>query len=395
MPGDRTVGIHDLSFRTGSLVLTHAELSKHTGASLAKYHQGIGQRAMSVPAADEDIVTMAAEAAAPVIERHGCDRIRTVLFATETSIDQSKAAGVYAHSLLGLPSHIRVVELKQACYGATAALQFAAALVQREPEQQVLVIASDIARYDLDSPGEATQGAAAVAMLVSARPAIAAIDRPSGLHTHDIMDFWRPNYRETALVDGKKSLAAYLAAVEGTWRDYQNHQGLAIEQIRTVCYHQPFTRMAFKAHRQLLDTAGVSSSDTAIAHAITPTTRYNETIGNSYTASLYLALAALLEGDEDLDEATVGLFSYGSGSVAEFFTTRITPGYRTHLRTAAHTDVIARRRPIDYATYRRLREDTLPDDGTQHSLPHQALGRFRLSGIAGHQRLYEGFRPSN
>lgn len=393
MPGDRAVGIHDLSFRTGSLVLTHAELGKHTGASLAKYHIGIGQQAMSVPAADEDIVTMAADAAAPVVERHGSDRIRTLLFATETSIDQSKAAGVYVHSLLGLPSQIRVVELKQACYGATAALQFAAALVQRDPEQQVLVIASDIARYDLDSPGEATQGAAAVAMLVSADPAIAAVDRPSGLYTHDIMDFWRPNYRATAIVDGKKSTAAYLAAVDGAWRDYQRHQGLPVERLRTVCYHQPFTRMAFKAHRQLLDTAGVTSTDTAIARAITPTTRYNETIGNSYTASLYLALAALLEGDEDLTGETVGLFSYGSGSVAEFFTTHITPGYRTHLRTAAHADAIARRRPIDYDTYRHLRQDTLPEDGGRHFLPRQALGDFRLSGITGHQRLYERTRP--
>ncbi|MDN3294888.1 hydroxymethylglutaryl-CoA synthase [Streptomyces ficellus] len=393
MPPDLPVGIHDLSFATSSLVLTHTELSKHTGANVAKYHTGIGQKAMSVPAADEDIVTMAADAAAPVITRHGTGRIRTLLFATETSIDQSKAAGVYLHSLLRLPSAIRVVELKQACYSGTAALQFAAALVARNPEEQVLVLASDIASYDLDSPGEATQGAAAVAMLVSAKPALVELCPATGLHTDDIADFWRPNYRSTAVVDGKKSAAAYLAAVDGAWRDYQARGGLPLEQLRTVCYHQPFTRMAFKAHQQLTNAAGIKSSNKAIESTIAPTTRYNETIGNSYTASLYLALAAVLDGNDTLGEETIGFFSYGSGSVAEFFAGRVVPGYGDRLRTRAHRETIARRRPIDYAAYLKLREHPLPHDGGMHLIPRQTQGNFRLCGISNHQRLYEVVGP--
>ncbi|MEU9184179.1 hydroxymethylglutaryl-CoA synthase [Streptomyces sp. NPDC048484] len=396
MPADTAVGIHDLSFRTGSLVLTHEELGKHTGASLSKYHEGIGQRAMSVPSPDEDIVTMAADATRPVIERHGADRIRTLLFATETAVDQSKAAGIYVHSLLGLPSQVRVVELKQACYGATAALQLATALVRSDPTQQVLVIASDVARYDLDSPGEATQGAAAAAMLVSAEPALVAINSPSGLFTQDVMDFWRPNYRSTAVVDGRKSLGAYIRAVDAAWHDYRERGGLPLEKIHTVCYHQPFTRIAFKAHQQLLQSAGLDGDDeAAVDEAIAPTTRYNEIIGNSYTASMYLALASLLETGSALDGETLGFFSYGSGSVAEFFTGQVRPGYRAALRTDAHREAVARRRPIDYATYRRLRVQDLPTDGQRHELTHQALGSFRLARVQAHQRIYEaaGRRP--
>ncbi|MGW1771847.1 hypothetical protein ACWCP2_09205, partial [Streptomyces sp. NPDC002104] len=166
--GDLAVGIHDLSFATGRLVLTHETLAAHNGTELGKYHVGIGQRSMSVPAVDEDIVTMGAAAAAPILARHGADRIRTVVFATESSVDQAKAAGIHVHSLLSMPSATRVVELKQACYGGTAALQFAIGLVHRDPSQQVLVIASDVSKYELDQPGEATQGAAAVAMLIGA-----------------------------------------------------------------------------------------------------------------------------------------------------------------------------------------------------------------------------------
>ena len=135
-------------------------LAEQQGIDPNKYLIGIGQTAMSFPAADEDVVTMGAAAAAPIIERHGTENLRTLLFATETGVDQSTAAGVYVHSLLGLPPTVRTVELKQACYSGTAALQFAASLVARDPRQTVLVIASDIARYQLDRTEERRVGKA-------------------------------------------------------------------------------------------------------------------------------------------------------------------------------------------------------------------------------------------
>lgn len=388
-----SVGIHDLTFRTTSLQLTHAELARHTGVPLAKYHRGIGQQAMSIPAPDEDVITMAAHAAAAVVERHGPDRIRTLLFATETSIDQAKAGGLYVHSLLGLPPHIRVVELKQACYGATAALQFATALVHRDPDQQVLVLASDIARYDLDSPGEATQGAAAAALLVTARPALLEIDTPSGLFAREVMDFWRPNYRTAALVDGRSSVDAYLRALTGAWSDYRARGGTPLRNIHTMCYHQPFTRMAHKAHHHLLQQAGLPVDPEHIAAVLAPTTTYNQVLGNSYTASLSIALAALLDSATPLDGETVGLFSYGSGSVAEFLTATVRPGYRDHLRTDAHRAAVTDRRPISYADYRDLHASTLPTDGSRHATAGLTSGPYRLAGIHDHRRVYEATDP--
>lgn len=384
-----SIGIHDLSFATGEFVLPHTALAAHNGTEIGKYHVGIGQESMSIPAADEDIVTLAATAAAPIIARHGSERIRTVVFATESSIDQAKAAGVYVHSLLGLPSATRVVELKQACYGATAGLQFAIGLVQRDPAQQVLVIASDVSKYDLDSPGEATQGSAAVAMLVGADPALVRIEDPSGLFTADVMDFWRPNYRTTALVDGQESIGAYLQAAEGTWKDYSEQGGRALEEFAAFCYHQPFTKMAYKAHRHLLNYCGYDTDNDAVTGAIGLTTAYNTVIGNSYTASVYLGLAALLDQADDLTGKPIAFLSYGSGSVAEFFGGTVVAGYQQHLRTAANHKAINRRRPVDYAGYRELHEWTFPTDGGDHATPQQTTGPFRLAGISGHKRLYQ------
>ncbi|MDQ0605642.1 hydroxymethylglutaryl-CoA synthase [Streptomyces canus] len=384
-----SIGIHDLSFATSEFVLPHTALADYNGTEIGKYHVGIGQESMSVPAADEDIVTMAATAAAPILARHGKDRIRTVVFATESSIDQAKSAGIYVHSLIGLPSATRVVELKQACYGATAALQFAIGLVQRDPAQQVLVIASDVSKYELDSPGEATQGASAVAMLVSVDPALVRIEDPSGLFTADVMDFWRPNYLSTALVDGQESIGAYLQAVEGTWKDYSEQGGRALEEFAAFCYHQPFTKMAYKAHRHLLNYCGYDTDKDVIAGALGQTTAYNTVIGNSYTASVYLGLAALLDQADDLTGRPLAFLSYGSGSVAEFFAGTVVAGYQDHLRTEANLEAISRRKTVDYAGYRELHEWTFPTDGGDHATPEQTTGPFRLAGISGHKRIYQ------
>ncbi|MGV9557698.1 hydroxymethylglutaryl-CoA synthase [Streptomyces sp. NPDC003522] len=389
MTSEGATGIHDLSFATTEFVLPHTALADHNGTEIGKYHVGIGQRSMSVPAADEDIVTMGAAAAAPIVARHGADRIRTVVCATESSIDQAKSAGVYVHSLLGLPSATRVVELKQACYGATAALQFAVGLVLRDPAQQVLVIASDISKYELDSPGEPTQGAAAVAMLVGRDPSLVRVEEPSGLFTADVMDFWRPNYRDAALVDGQESITAYLQAVESTWKDYAEQGGRRLEEFSAFCYHQPFTKMAHKAHRHLLNTCGYDTDEAGLERAVGRTTAYNRVIGNSYTASVYLGLAALLDQGDDLAGRPVGFLSYGSGSVAEFFAGTVVPGYREHLRTAAHREAIDRRRPLDHAAYRVLHGRSFPVDGGDHPTPSQTTGPFRLAGLHGHKRVYE------
>jgi hydroxymethylglutaryl-CoA synthase len=383
------VGIHDLSFATTHYALDHAVLAERLGVDRDKFYLGIGQEKMSVAAADEDIVTIAAAAAKPILERHGTDNIRTVLLATETGVDQSKAAALYLHSLIGLPNAARVVELKQACYGGTAGLQFTAGLIARDPSQRVLVIAADIAKYELDTPGEPTQGAAAVAMLVTADPAILALDPISGLYSADIMDFWRPNYRTEAIVDGKTSVNAYQKAAQEAWSDYRRQGGRELGEFAAFCYHQPFTKMAYKAHRHLLESQGHTADADAIEAAIAATTTYNRTVGNSYTASLYLGLASLLDHADDLTDKALAMISYGSGSVAEFFGGTVQPGYRAHLRTEANLAAISSRELLGYERYRELHEAASPSDGAYHAMAEETRRPFRLAAVSGHKRIYE------
>ncbi|TDC73047.1 hydroxymethylglutaryl-CoA synthase [Streptomyces hainanensis] len=124
--------------------------------------------------------------------------------------------------------------------------------------------------------------------------------------------------------------------------------------------------MAFKAHRQLLRTCGPPVDEAAVASAVAATTGYNETGGNSYTASVYLALAALLESEDDLTGRSPGLFSYGSGRVAEFLAGRVRPGYRRHLRADAHREAVSGRRAVDHGS---------PPDHPAHRRRHRVRPR--------------------
>ncbi|MCJ1714317.1 hydroxymethylglutaryl-CoA synthase [Curtobacterium sp. VKM Ac-2922] len=379
-----TIGIHDIAIATGHHVLELDDLAVQLGVDPAKYHIGIGQDAFSVPAPDEDIVTMGAAAAKQVIDRHGAQGIRTILFATESGIDQSKAAGVFVHGLLGLPQNVRTVELKQACYGGTAALQLALGIVARDPRERVLVIAADVARYDVDTAAEPTQGAGAVAILVSADPDLIEIEPVAGLFTADVDDFWRPNDRSTALVDGRLSVSAYVDAFIGAWDDLASQGGPAFDTIDRFVHHQPFTKMALKAHRKLTQHVGAEFDESELRTGFT----YNRQFGNTYTASLWIALAAVLDLDDDLAGKRIGMFSYGSGSVGELVTGVVRPEYQRHRRVGAvRADLDARVR-LSVAEYRALHAaGAATSEDTER--PRVTAAPFRFSGVLGGARHYE------
>lgn len=382
-------GIDDISFYTSSFYLDLKTLANVHNVDPAKYHKGLWQEKMSIPAPDEDIVTMAANAANPIIERIGTDSISTLMFATETGIDQSKSAGVYVHRLLNLNPNCRVVELKQACYSSTAAIQMACALVAQQPEKKVLVIASDVARYNLNTPAEATQGCGAVAILISANPRIMSISPLVGNHTEDVMDFWRPNYFSTALVNGKYSTEVYLESLKHAWQNFVDVSAQAFSDFSHFCYHLPFSRMGEKAHKHLAKLNNSELSDAQLHEQIADTVHYNRAIGNTYTASLYIGLSSLLENCSDnLDDKKIGFFSYGSGCVSEFFFGTVSKGYQAYLHGQKHWNMLNERTEVNHQEYLDLYNQVDTKDGQRHDMPCRTSGGYRLSAINEHKREY-------
>jgi len=384
------IGIDRISFHTSNYFVDLKTLAEARSVDPDKYYDGIGQEKMSIPPPDEDVVTLAASATYPLMQDGELTDVELLLFATESGIDQSKAAGIYVHGLLEMNSRCRCVELKQACYSGTIGLQLAIGFVARNPGKKALVIASDIARYELGSSGEATQGCGAVAMLVSAHPRLVAIEPECGYYTEDVMDFWRPNYRSEALVDGKYSTMVYIHALIESWKQYAEQSGRTLADFDRFCYHIPFTKMAKKAHQKLTRKCKEPVDKDTLRALLEESLRYSRIVGNCYAGSMYVGLTSLLDtAEEDLAGKRIGLYSYGSGCVGEFFSGIVQPGYRDFLYADRHRNLLENRTELTYQQYEDIFNYGVPTDGREYVFPQYKTGPFRFSGISQHKREYE------
>ncbi|HEY6034923.1 MAG TPA: hydroxymethylglutaryl-CoA synthase, partial [Kofleriaceae bacterium] len=304
------VGIDAMAVAIPRRFISLADLAEARGVAPAKYTQGLGAIEMAVADPSEDTVSLAAEAGrrALAAAQLAPDQLGLLVVGTETGVDHSKPVASFVHGLLELPRAMRVYDTQHACYGGTAGLSAAVEWIASGAAagRSALVICSDIARYGLGTAGEPTQGAGAVAMVVTADPAMLAIDVGiSGASSTHVHDFWRPLGHRVAEVDGHYSVQCYLDALAGAYRGWKDRAGATSEQLARICYHVPFCKMAKKAHAQIwrcdlddrqhgdpLATWDAAAEELAAARAfetqVAPSLLACARVGNIYTGSLYL-----------------------------------------------------------------------------------------------------------
>lgn len=397
----RTVGIDDLGVYTPAHRLDLDVLARVRGVPPEKITVGLGVRQMSVTPPWEDTVTLGANAAQRLLA-HGTvarEDVGMLLVATETAVDHAKPVGIFLHELLGLPSSCRTVELKHACYGGTAGLMLATEWVRSGAARgrTALVVATDIARYGPGSSAEFTQGAGAVALAIREAPRFLAIDPASGVYARNVYDFWRPLDRREALVDGKFSVYCYLDALDAALDDWARAAALP-GPLFSLCdaflYHTPFPKMAYKAHARLIahewrragraDATLAEAIEHSYAAAVDPWLAAARLVGNTYTASLYFCLASLAEQTgEQLPGRSVGLFSYGSGCCAEYFTGRFAPEAALVAGRLGLAEMLAARCPLSVEEYERCSRppgEAVPAAGD--------VPAIRFLGVEGDKRRY-------
>ncbi len=385
------VGIDAIGFYTPHYYLDLATLAEARNIDVNRFYANLGQKQMAISAPDEDIVTMGANAAYDILSSTDIDQIDNVIVATETGIDYSKAAGIYMHKLLNLQPHCRTFECKQACYAGTAALQMGLAMLRSNQARKILVIATDIAHYGFNTTGESSQGAGAIAMLLSENPRILAIEPESGVYTEDAMDFWRPNYCDTPFVNGKLSCELYIRALEKTWEQYSSLSGRQFTDHDYFCYHVSVPKLVASTHKRLMKLHAPQDLDKEQAREnLAYTLNYGMLTGNCYSAALYISLLSLLDTcPEDLTDARVGLYSYGSGCVGEFFSGIVQQQYQEALNTKKHQNLFSERNELTYAEYEEFCNFKLPTDDSHLAIAKHETGKFRLSAIDQHKRIYE------
>lgn len=383
------IGIDKMGFATSQYVLQMNDLAQRRGVDPDKFSKGLLLNALSIAPITDDIITLGASAADSVLTEEDRAAIDMVIVATESSIDQSKAAAVYVHNLLGIQPFARSVEMKEACYSATAALDYARLHIEKHPQSKVLVIAADIAKYGIGTPGESTQGAGSIAMLISAEPHILELNDNTLAQTRDIMDFWRPNYSTTPFVNGMYSTKQYLDMLKTTWTEYQKRFETSLADFSAFCFHLPFPKLALKGFNKIMDKSLPTDLQEKLKENFDKSILYSQQIGNIYTGSLFLGLLSLLENSQNLVAGDkIAFFSYGSGAVAEIFTGKLVNGFRDYLQPS-RLEALKERTVLSVADYEKLFfEEAELDEKGNATFTDYKTGPFALKEICNHQRIY-------
>jgi polyketide biosynthesis 3-hydroxy-3-methylglutaryl-CoA synthase-like enzyme PksG len=324
-------GIEAMNAYGGQTYLDIRTLFQARGLDLTRFDNLLMEKkAVGLPW--EDAITNGVNAARPIINALSAEergRIELVIASTESGVDFGKAVSTYIHDHLGLHRNCRVFEVKQACYGGTAALQMALGFIASgaSPGAKALVIATDEARNSArNTYHEPSQGTGAVAVLVGSDPKVLQMDfGANGYYSYEVMDTCRPQPGIEA-GDPDLSLLAYLDCLQNSYKNYAERVEGA--DFRTsfdfLAFHTPFAGMVKGAHRKMMRMfggpgLGAAQIEEDFQRRLGPSTRYCTQVGNIYSATVLLALSSLIDNANAGDFHRVGIFSYGSGCSSEFY----------------------------------------------------------------------------
>ena len=413
------VGIDAVEVWTGKLKLDLPEtFAPAKDEDPDKYRKGIGLVASSFPDLYEDIVTMGANAAKRLMERKDLtpEDIGRIDVATESAFDNSKPVSTYIAGCLeqyfdGDFRHANKGERKFACVAGTQSIDDAYNWIRagRNRGRAALVIATDTALYARGDPGEATQGAGAVAMLIDSDPDLVEISNEQGYGSMDETDFLKPN-QQFPSVDGKRSMQVYLSRMREAVEDFESVAwDMHPDDFAYVPFHTPFPGMVRKAallgYRHMSrgteieddladeigrqpredDYASREAYEAAIQEymdelketeqyrawydrTIEPTLGISRHVGNWYTGSVHIARIAALqyaaEEDRDLAGEKLLVGSYGSGAQAEIHAETVQPAWETEIAQLNVDAQLQARYDLSYSEYEQVHDSHNHEKGS-------------------------------
>jgi len=359
-------GIDDIAIYIPRLYLDAGDFAKARGLDPEKLERGLGIGQMAIVDTNQDPACLAANACLRVMQKNKLtpDKIGRLYVATESAFDESKAMNSYVIGMLEQVygkdtfGHCGGIECKFACVSGSYALYDNTNWIRagEAEDKYALVVVSDIAKYDLGSSGEVTQGAGAIAMLLNDNPRLLSFDpKVTATSIKNEYDFYRPFGKETPIVHGQYSNLLYLIQVKNALIEYKRkiiNTGLIklkegetiLDHVDYLNMHLPYSNMGKKAlaylvrhewrdlprWKKIIEKIGMNepipkdprgtiesvladaefmAKDHQFTKLFTNTEEYDELyesklassliaskmIGNLYTASLYLGFRSSLE----------------------------------------------------------------------------------------------------
>jgi hydroxymethylglutaryl-CoA synthase len=421
------VGIEDLAFYVPNIYLSIEEFGNARGIEVMKLKKGLGLEKMALPDYGEDAATMAANALIKLFEQNDLNpaEIGRIYLGTESALDSAKPTATYALEMLqeflepkfGADSctHIDCVDMTFACIGAVDALQNTLDWVKAGKNRKGIVIASDFAKYELESTGEYTQGAGAVSALISNNPKLIEFNSEWAVSTKSVHDFFKPRrktafanlefgaalqsslnttdsyleeFRETPVFDGQFSNKCYEDRMIEAYNRFEDENGFGLEQMNHLVFHLPYAFHGrriissiflenFKKHNDIAlleNEIGIKEGEVGFLRAMTKSATYksfiatkiapndkaSSEVGNMYTASIFMALMSTLASlSEKNTGEEIGFIAYGSGSKSKIFSAKLSDGFTDKVNSWNLFESLNSRKAITFDEYLLLHTGAL------------------------------------
>lgn len=240
----KKVGIDDMALYVPKIYFDIEDLAEARSIEYSKLNKGLGLSKMAIIDVHEDTATMAANAIVELIDKNNLNPndIGRLYMGTESALDGAKPTATYTLEMLRQKYapiygedcflHCDVIDMTFACIGAVDALQNTMDWVNGDENRIGIVVSSDNAKYELDSTGEYTQGAGAIAMLVKQNPRLIALGHNWGTATRGVHDFYKP-LRTASKADIINEVLDLVGAKNGSVQKYIDklHETLSVNGI--------------------------------------------------------------------------------------------------------------------------------------------------------------------
>ncbi|OGO43309.1 MAG: hydroxymethylglutaryl-CoA synthase [Chloroflexi bacterium RBG_16_57_9] len=303
-----------------------------------------GTEENAVPGLDEDVTTMAIEAAQNALARAGVNGsdVSAVWVGSGSKPYAVKPAATTVAEAIGAAPEVLSADFEFAFKAGTEAMQAAVALVSSGMARYALAIGSDVPQGAPGDDMEHNAASGAVAILIGPEEEAIALVEGSVSYATDTPDIFRRS-RQRHLEQGDRFTGepAYFRHTQEAGKRLLAELGRTPSDYQMVVFHQPNPRFPQRAAK----TLGFNPAQLKTGMIV-------NRIGNPYAASSLLGLAACLEVAKPGDK--IFLVSYGSGAGSDAFSFVATDQIAKRCDVCPSIeDYIARREEIDYATYVR------------------------------------------
>lgn len=300
----------------------------------------------SVPGADEDVVTMAIEAARTALARSGTclEAIGAIWVGTESKPYAVKPSATIVAEALGITPHVVAADMEFACKAGSEAMQAAVAFVGSSMVEAALAIGMDTAQAKPGDALEYTAGCGGAAYLFADAADALAVVEASISYVTDTPDFFRREAAHYPEHGGRfTGEPSYFRHTLAASRQLLTEVDSQAKDFAHAVFHQPVPKFVEKAAAELGFTRQQIRTGLVAPR-----------MGNAYAGSSLLGLAAVLDVARPGDR--VFFCSYGSGAGSDAFSFRVTERIAARRSGPSVVDYLERRRLVDgYGHYLRLR----------------------------------------